>query len=494
MRLKRKIVALLTALMMVLTIFSSGTAAFAATVEGKAPTLSATAQGEAVAVTLSASEDISLNGLAYTLEYDGDAFSVTEDDITAATGFDEVDKAIESGKVTVNADSEDPITVSNGQSLATLLMTPSDGYDKTKEYTFTLSVTNAYNGDLDDYSWNKDTIKASYCEEPAAEEYVTFIDTAGNETKLTTSLIESCDKTANENYLLKDVLTAAGVTENLADCRYEMSASDGFVVYLDADDYDNLALFYSNGWRSTVEDATNYSGGWYKVKGLTTITAENHNHVDGICTNVINTARTDTIACGDVEETPILTGWQKVDGEWYYYNSDGTMLKNGWAKDSAGWCWLGEDGKITKSKWVKDNGDWYYLKANGYMAANEWAQDSKGWCYLSGSGKMVTNGWAKDSKGWCWMGSDGYWVKNKWIQDKGEWYYIKSNGYMAANEWAKDSTGWMYMDGSGKITKSKWVKSGGYWYYLKSNGYMATGTQTIGGKTYKFDSSGRWIS
>ena len=64
---------------------------------------------------------------------------------------------------------------------------------------------------------------------------------------------------------------------------------------------------------------------------------------------------------------------------------------------------------------------------------------------------------------------------------------------MAANEWARDSAGWMYMAKNGKITKSKWVKSGGYWYYLKANGYMATGTQTIDGKTYRFDSSGRWI-
>jgi glucan-binding YG repeat protein len=31
------------------------------------------------------------------------------------------------------------------------------------------------------------------------------------------------------------------------------------------------------------------------------------------------------------------------------------------------------------------------------------------------------------------------------------------------------------------------------WYYLKADGTMATGTQTIGGKTYRFDASGRWI-
>jgi glucan-binding YG repeat protein len=64
---------------------------------------------------------------------------------------------------------------------------------------------------------------------------------------------------------------------------------------------------------------------------------------------------------------------------------------------------------------------------------------------------------------------------------------------MAANEWARDSHGWMYMAGSGKITRSRWIQWRGSWYYLKANGYMATGTQKIGSRTYRFDSSGRWI-
>ena len=208
------------------------------------------------------------------------------------------------------------------------------------------------------------------------------------------------------------------------------------------------------------------------------------------------------------------TGWVKEGGYWYFYNADGTMAKstwkkdskgwcylgadgrmvtNGWAKDSKGWCWIGPDGyMVEKTQWIKVDGDWYHI-TNGYRDQSKWMKDSKGWCYLGADGRMVTNGWAKDSKGWCWMGADGYWVSNKWIQDNGEWYYIKSNHYMAANEWAKDSGGWMYMNASGKITRSKWVKDGGYWYYLKADGYMATGTQVIDGKTYRFDSSGRWI-
>ncbi|MBR1780413.1 MAG: serine protease, partial [Oscillospiraceae bacterium] len=39
-----------------------------------------------------------------------------------------------------------------------------------------------------------------------------------------------------------------------------------------------------------------------------------------------------------------------------------------------------------------------------------------------------------------------------------------------------------------------WIKQGSTWYYLNSSGAMVTGTQTIGGKTYRFDSSGKWIA
>ena len=35
-----------------------------------------------------------------------------------------------------------------------------------------------------------------------------------------------------------------------------------------------------------------------------------------------------------------------------------------------------------------------------------------------------------------------------------------------------------------------WVLSGNSWYYLSSGGEMVTGTKTIGGKEYIFDSNG----
>lgn len=188
-------------------------------------------------------------------------------------------------------------------------------------------------------------------------------------------------------------------------------------------------------------------------------------------------------------------GWFKSeDGDWYHINKNGRLTTHTWMKDSKGWfflgpegeilintwaqaskgvCWIGSDGyMVEKNQWVKYKGEWYHI-TNGYMDWSKWMRDSKGWCYLDISGKMLTNGWAKDSKGWCYLGSDGKMLTNTWAKDSKGWCWVGSDGYM--------------------VEKSKWIQYKGDWYYLKANGYMATGTQTIDGKTYKFDSSGKWI-
>lgn len=166
------------------------------------------------------------------------------------------------------------------------------------------------------------------------------------------------------------------------------------------------------------------------------------------------------------------TGWFKENGAWYFY-SGGAKVKNGWAKDSSGkWFYLGADGKMVKSKWVKSSGYWYYLGSDG---------------------AMITNGWAKDSKHWYYMDANGKITKSKWIKSNGKWYYLKENGVMAENEWIYYKKVWYYLKEGGAMADKEWVKWKGDWYYLKSGGAMATGTLTIDGKSYTFDSSGKML-
>ncbi len=166
------------------------------------------------------------------------------------------------------------------------------------------------------------------------------------------------------------------------------------------------------------------------------------------------------------------TGWYKENNSWYYYAS-GSKVINGWAQDSKNkWFWLGADGKMVTNKWVKVSGYWYYFGSDG---------------------AMISNGWAKDSKGWYWMGSNGKIVKSTWIKSNSKWYYLKPSGLMAASEWIKYNNAWYYLTESGAMAKKQWIKWENNWYYLKAGGAMVTGTYTIDGKSYKFDSSGKWI-
>jgi len=195
-----------------------------------------------------------------------------------------------------------------------------------------------------------------------------------------------------------------------------------------------------------------------------------------------------------VDYSVVSTGWVKDDGGWKYYDENGILATNKWLKDSVGWCYVGADGYCVTNCWKKDSIGWCYLDANGRMTTNKWIKDSVGWCYVGADGYCVTNKWVKDSKGWVYLDNNGRMVTNKWVKDSKGWCYVGADGYAVTNAWKKDSKGWCYLDANGRMVINDWVKDGGKWYYLDSNGYMVTGTKIIDGKTYKFNSSGVWIS
>lgn len=101
----------------------------------------------------------------------------------------------------------------------------------------------------------------------------------------------------------------------------------------------------------------------------------------------------------------VVTGWQKIDGTWYYFNSNGDKL-TGWQKIKGVWYYLKSDGAMATG-WVKVNGKWYYLKSNGAMATG-WIKTGGKWYYLKSTGAMATG----------------------WLKDNGKWYYLNNSGAM----------------------------------------------------------------
>ena len=104
----------------------------------------------------------------------------------------------------------------------------------------------------------------------------------------------------------------------------------------------------------------------------------------------------------------IGSGWQRIDGTWYYFNKSGEM-QTGWLKEGNTWYYLKSSGAMATG-WEKVNGTWYYFKSSGAMQTG-WLREGNTWYYLKSSGAMAT-GWEKVN---------------------GTWYYFYSSGKMATS-------------------------------------------------------------
>lgn len=163
------------------------------------------------------------------------------------------------------------------------------------------------------------------------------------------------------------------------------------------------------------------------------------------------------------------TGWKRVNGKWYYMDSHGIM-QTGWIKLGSNWFYLESSGAMLTG-WQKINNKWYYFDDKGYMKVG-WLKDNEKWYFLSNNGDMLT-GWQKIN---------------------GKWYYLDPSKGEMKTGWLKVNNKWYYLDPKNGDMKVGWLKDNEKWYYLSANGSMVTGTVTIDGKTYKFDSSGALIS
>ena len=101
------------------------------------------------------------------------------------------------------------------------------------------------------------------------------------------------------------------------------------------------------------------------------------------------------------------TGWQKIDGVWYYFASSGAM----------------------QTGWQKVGGVWYYLKPSGAMAASEWVNGY--WLNSSGAWKYKYRGsWKQDSTGWKYGDTSGWIARSCSQRMDNKVYRFDAKGYM----------------------------------------------------------------
>ena len=227
---------------------------------------------------------------------------------------------------------------------------------------------------------------------------------------------------------------------------------------------------------------------------------------------------------GALQTEGTASGWQKIDGNWYYFDEEGTrivgkkeingatyyfnqegVMQTGWIFTEGHWNYFASSGAM-KTGWVKDKGTWYYLDKDGVMLTGLQEIDGTRY-YLNASGAMQT--------GWKWLDNHYYYfatsgsMKTGWLKDKELWYYLDKDGIMLTGLQEIDGTryylntsgamqiGWKWLDNhyyyfatSGAM-KTGWFKDKGLWYYLKpEDGVMATGLLNVDGTRYYLNASG----
>jgi lysozyme len=148
--------------------------------------------------------------------------------------------------------------------------------------------------------------------------------------------------------------------------------------------------------------------------------------INGVDTNCdVNSFTTGVLA----SKTTISGTWIIKNGKWWYEHTDGSYTSNGWEKI---------------------DGSWYYFDSEGWMAY-DWKKAGNNWYYLGNSndGSMKSGWLLKDSK-WYYLGkiSDGA-MKTGWQKIDGNWYYFDASGAMQTG-WIKDNNKdyCLYSDGS----------------------------------------------
>lgn len=201
-----------------------------------------------------------------------------------------------------------------------------------------------------------------------------------------------------------------------------------------------------------------------------------------------------------VDSKPITNTWKWHGGRWYYFGTDGKMLKStvtpdgylvdiegmlvspGWSYQGGKWYYALSGGKVFRGDWKKIGGVWYAFHDNGVMYSHKWS----GNYFLKSDGAMADNEWVFDRNynSWFYIKPGGAYARNEWKDD----YYLKGGGYMAKSEFIYDRKyqATYYLDVSGKYVRNQWRKIDSKWYHFRKYGEMDT-SKWIGSYYVKSD-------
>ncbi|CAI2693522.1 hypothetical protein AKUH3B202X_12860 [Apilactobacillus kunkeei] len=189
----------------------------------------------------------------------------------------------------------------------------------------------------------------------------------------------------------------------------------------------------------------------------------------------------------------LVTGYQHIGDHYLYFNSDGTQVKGQFVKINNEDKYFNEsDGYQVTNNFVFNDGNIYYLDAEGLKVTGyqpidgqEMYFDSNG---IQEKGKFVNiNG-----KKLYLDGQSGAVVSDRFIINDGNVYYAGDDGQLVKGV-QRIQNHQLLFDQNGVQEKAKYVfnDDGTISYYDAKDGYLVTSDMTVGESTIHFNSNGQ---
>jgi hypothetical protein len=184
----------------------------------------------------------------------------------------------------------------------------------------------------------------------------------------------------------------------------------------------------------------------------------------------------------------LKTGWQKIDGTWYYFSWPYGRM---YAGDSDENTALTSRTQVTDADAEAKNYSYYSFGADGGLIQNGWVYQGKTWLdrdadkymklwrYTDSNGSYIWSTWKQINGSWFYFDYWGYMdssftsVSGKHINVYREGYYLDDNGVCGSSKytWHQDGDKWWYGD-NGFYEKSAWAIIDNIAYYFGDDGYI----------------------
>ena len=217
------------------------------------------------------------------------------------------------------------------------------------------------------------------------------------------------------------------------------------------------------------------------------------------------TTDTSTVSAPESTSKSYYPKWKIVDGKFYFYTEDGTILKSQWITYNDSQYYVDETGAAVSGFYTTPDGKtWYFQPGSGlpyaryglmiFLENNNTPSYHYTFYYVDKDNGLIKNNWVKTDKGWSWAGADGRFIEGWFTDPDGKTWYLtrdfRSGPPVIAKSVPVDGKLYFF-DTSTGLLRNSWINMGHgveAWYWAGPDGAAISGWfKTPDGKTWYAD-------